>query len=322
MSSIFTIQNFFIYVFPIITLLIGWLWNRKQTKNKEITHFSKSSYDIGKGLSDDFPEFQLQFDGNIITGDMKVLKGGFLNTGNKDIAELDQKPIQLLLPDGCIVKACKVSSLSKDFGVDFSISNSKTVDFKISDGVLKKNDFFEYTAIVETPRQIKSLRDEIKVGPRKADLDYKYIFLGREDKSIFKWPAVRVFIAAMSIIAVITLVTLLSIPRPLQHKIIDKNTNKEVSIYVNRDSDIYLVNGNQELKLFSNQIITKEQLYNNYVLYPRISYSSGRSTLHFWIVGFFTLLLFIGYALFVGYMLFWQKKQRIIKVIQKDEQHD
>lgn len=321
MSSIFSIQNFFIYVFPIITLLIGWLWNRKQTKNKEITHFSKSSYDIGKGLSDDFPEFQLQFDGNIITGDMKVLKGGFLNTGNKDIAELDQKPIQLLLPDGCIVKACKVF-LSKDFGVDFSISDSKTVDFKISDGVLKKNDFFEYTAIVETPRQIKSLRDEIKVGPRKADLDYKYIFLGREDKSIFKWPAVRVFFAAMSIITVITLVTLFSIPRPLQNRIIDKNTNKEVSIYVNRDSDIYLVNGNQELKLFSNQIITKEQLYNNYVLYPRISYSSGRSALHFWIVGIFTLLLFICYALFVGYMLFWQKKQRIIKIIQKDEQHD
>ena len=322
MASIFTIQNFFIYIFPIITLFIGWLWHRKQTKNREITHFSINSYDIGKGLSDVFPEFQLQFNGENLVGDVKVLKGGFINTGNKGIDGLDEKPIQLILPEGCEVKASKASSVSNDFEVNFNIHDSRLVDFTISDGVLKKNDFFEYTAIVETPKQIKSLRDEIKIGPRRADLDYKYIFLGREDKSIYKWPAVRIFIAVMSILAIITLVTLFSLPRPLQHRIIDKNTNKEVSIYVNRDSDIYLVDGNQNLKLLSNQTITKEQLYSNYVLSPKLSYSSGRSTLHLWIVGIFTLLLFIGYALFVGYMLFWQKKQRIIKVIQKDEEQD
>ena len=92
MASIFTIQNFFIYIFPIITLFIGWLWNRKQTKNREITHFSINSYDIGKGLSDVFPEFQLQFNGENLVEDVKVLKGGFINTGNKGLDGLDENP--------------------------------------------------------------------------------------------------------------------------------------------------------------------------------------------------------------------------------------
>lgn len=250
-----------------------------------------------------------------------MLKGGFINTGNKDISELDEKPLQLILPDGCRIKAGKVSDVSEGFEVKPTIGDSK-IDFKISEGVLKTKEFFEYTAIIESPKEIQSLRDELKIGPRRENLDYKYIFLGRDERSFFKWPAVRLFIIVIALFFFVTTAILFSIPRPLQHRIIDKNTNKEVSIYVNRDSVIYLVEGNQELNLFSNQTITKEQLNNNYVLFPRISYSSGRSALHFWIVGIFTLLLFICYALFVGYMLFWQKKQRIIKIIQKDEQHD
>ncbi len=305
----------------IATIVVTWYFTKNQTKNKEITHFSISSYDIGKGLSDMFPEFQLQYNGNNIEGDVRVLKGGFINTGNKDISELDEKPLQLILPDGCRIKAGKVSDVSEGFEVKPTIGDSK-IDFKISEGVLKTKEFFEYTAIIESPKEIQSLRDELKIGPRRENLDYKYIFLGRDERSFFKWPAVRLFIIVIALFFFVTTAILFSIPRPLQHRIIDKNTNKEVSIYVNRDSVIYLVEGNQELNLFSNQTITKEQLNNNYVLFPRISYSSGRSALHFWIVGIFTLLLFICYALFVGYMLFWQKKQRIIKIIQKDEQHD
>lgn len=298
------------------TVVVTWYFTKKQTRNKEITHFSKSSYDIGKGLSDVFPEFQLQYNGNKIVGDVKVLKGGFLNTGNKGIDGLDEKPIQLILPEGCEVKASKASSVSDDFEVISIIRDSRIVDFIISDGVLKKYDFFEYTAIVETSRQIKSLRDELKIGPRKADLDYKYIFLGREEKSFLKSPVFRVLLPIITIITLIPIIAYLYLPKPIQHRIVEKKTNKEVSLFVDRDSTIYLVDAGHELKLFSNKTITKDQLINDFELLPQIGYGEQEMpSIYNWIIGVFVILMLVTYSLFAGYILFWRRERRLNRTL-------
>ena len=70
-----------IIVSSIITFFIA----KWQMKKNKIVHFSVNSYDIGKGLSNEFPDFQLHYGGEDLTDNVMVLKGGFMNTGRNDI---------------------------------------------------------------------------------------------------------------------------------------------------------------------------------------------------------------------------------------------
>jgi len=306
----------------IVTIVVTWYFTKKQTKNKEVSHLSISTYDIGEGLSDVFPEFQLQYNGNKLVGNVKVLKGAFFNTGSKDIGELDEKPIRLILPEGCKVKACSITFTSPSVNVAPDIkddSGLSGINFKISDGLLKPQDCFEYTAIIETPKQIKSLQNELKIGPRKKDLDYRYLFKDSEEMPIHKEPVFWVFIATMMVLLGIYFVCLSFLPFDISNKIIDKKTNKEVSIYTNNKSDIFLVEENEQLSLFSNKTITKDQLYSNYVLLPNIDHSFKVPSLHLWFMGVFCATIILTGLLFIGYIAFMRKEKRLMRLLEKNK---
>ena len=55
-----------------------------QMKKNKVVHFYVNSYDIGKGLSNEFPDFQLHYGGKQLVDNVKVLKGGFMNIGRND----------------------------------------------------------------------------------------------------------------------------------------------------------------------------------------------------------------------------------------------
>lgn len=72
----------------ILSAIIAFFIAKWQMKKNKIVHFSINSYDIGKGLSNEFPEFQLHYDGENLSNNVMVLKGGFMNVGRNDIDAL------------------------------------------------------------------------------------------------------------------------------------------------------------------------------------------------------------------------------------------
>lgn len=95
----------------IITIVLGiagiictFLLTRWQVKRNRIDHFFINSYDIGIKLTADFPNYKLHYGDDSIENNVKVLKGGFMNTGRNDIDGLNGKSdIILSLPANCVV---------------------------------------------------------------------------------------------------------------------------------------------------------------------------------------------------------------------------
>ena len=134
--------------------VIAYLIARWQMKKNQIDHYFINSYDIGKGLTDDFPDFALHYGYEVLSNNVMVLQGGFMNTGRNDIGERDKKTeIKLVLPEGCAVKAVKVSPSVN--GLKVCIEDSQRIEekkrndelcFEI-DGVMKSKEWFNYIAI-------------------------------------------------------------------------------------------------------------------------------------------------------------------------------
>ena len=96
-------------IFFVLGLIASYYIARWQMKKNRIVHFSINSYDIGKGLINEFPEFQLHYDGKVLANNVMVLKGGFMNTGRNDIDALKgDSDLKLILPEECAVKTVKV----------------------------------------------------------------------------------------------------------------------------------------------------------------------------------------------------------------------
>ena len=89
--------------------LISWLFFRKQNRRNRIAHFLTYTYDIGKGLTDIFPDFELNYKRENMSNIVYVLKGGFMNVGQSDIEGLEgQDDISMFLPEGCNVRDIKI----------------------------------------------------------------------------------------------------------------------------------------------------------------------------------------------------------------------
>lgn len=309
------------------TVIVGWFFFWKQRVKSVITHFSISSYDIGKGLSEMFPEFQLQYNGNNLVGEVKVLKGYIVNSGNKDVAELDKKPIQLLLPDGCKVKAINVLFESKDLEVNPAIGDSK-IDFMVSDGVLKTNDIFEYTAIIETPKGIELLQDGLKLGPRRENLDYNYMSNETLGKSSFSKWRLYIIISLFTAFVYFFMSWYMSIVlNPVNScKVIENKTNKEFFIYASPQGEFYLVDEEHDLSLSSKHKITEEELSNNYTFKPEIvdntklrTDTPSYKTYLYLATG---LLCFLGVVLLSDRQFLGRKERHITRIIRKNKGMD
>jgi hypothetical protein len=167
-------------VIAIISIIAGagisFLIAKWQMRRKKIVHFFVNSYEIGKGLSIEFPEFQLTYKGEGLSDNVCVIKGGLMNIGKKDIDGLKgESDIIMNLPQGCNVRALKVRPSNGQLYIKTNF-NENSIDFGINE-LFVSDEYFEYTAIVENidnppnvkfSHRIKDTKKEIEnivVGP-------------------------------------------------------------------------------------------------------------------------------------------------------------
>ena len=160
----------------IASAVISFLIAKWQMRRQKIVHFFVNSYEIGKGLSIEFPEFQLTYKGEGLPDNVCVIKGGIMNIGKKDIDGLKgESDIIMNLPKGCNVRALKVHPSNENLWIQSGF-NGNTIDFGIKE-LFVSDEYFDYTAIVENidnpqnikfSHRIKDTKKEIKnivVGP-------------------------------------------------------------------------------------------------------------------------------------------------------------
>lgn len=144
---------------------------------KKIVHFFINSYDIGKGLSLEFPEFRLTFNGEVLSNNVCVIKGGLMNVGVKDIDGLKGKSdITMILPQGCNVKALKVLPSNEKLCIQTEFCDN-TIDFGINE-LFVTDEYFEYNAIVEKIDNPHDIRFSHRIKDTKNEIED--IFIGSD----------------------------------------------------------------------------------------------------------------------------------------------
>ena len=68
-----------IIVSIVATAIVSIMIARWQMRKNEITHFFVNSFNVGKGLHNEFPQFNLTYEGEELSNEVLVLKGCFLN---------------------------------------------------------------------------------------------------------------------------------------------------------------------------------------------------------------------------------------------------
>lgn len=138
----------------------------------EISHFLLKSYDIGKGLKNKFPEFSILYNDEEMAKYVRVYEGCFLNTGNKDINNSNEDlEIDIIFPKNSTVKAVKVGPLTDELKVDaISGINANEVKFIITK-LLKTSERFNYTAIIESTKQINGSHEVLRFKHRIPNTD-------------------------------------------------------------------------------------------------------------------------------------------------------
>ena len=283
----------------IIAIVITWYFTRKQMKKNEITHFLINSYDIGKGLSDEFPEFKLHFGGDILADNVMVLKGGFMNTGRNDINALKgDRDIKLILPDGCILKAVKVTSSTEELIVSTNKNNENVIPFGIAE-LFKSNEFFLYTAIVETPKEIKDISGMLKFQHRILNTEIKNTHVGLSNvfvrRKAYKW--FKRVIAILSLLFLLLFIPLL-ISHRMEIEVYDNTTNKQVKLYIDRNSQIHVADKRIIPYIYEGETISTEEMKNNYRICPVTTFKWYNYHNVFTFALFIVLLLYIAFCYF------------------------
>lgn len=135
-----------------------------QMRKNIISHVYFNSYDIGKGLTSEFPDFSLTFKGEPLLDNVKVLKGKFVNVGRNDIDAFNGiSDIRLILPEECYIKDIKVKPSNEELIVVANKDNTKenVVSFGISD-FMRPNEFFSYTIIYEVSDDVEDIHDKLQ----------------------------------------------------------------------------------------------------------------------------------------------------------------
>lgn len=292
---------------------IAFLIAKWQMKKNKIVHFSINSYDIGKGLSNEFPEFRLHYNNDMLSDNVMVLKGGFMNVGRNDINALNGiDDIKLILPERCTVKAVKVLSATDGLTVNITFENN-VINFGISE-ILKSDEYFKYIVIVEIGEEIKNLYDRIKFNHRILNTDkIKNVCIKETEESkkskIFK----MVFIPMMIITILFSILSLMySLNQNLEYKIIQKTTNKEVQLKIDTQSKLYIYNGIY-IPFIDDNEISLEELNNNYSISPVIAFDWNK------VIYISVEILFLILYIVIFYYMFWGKNRHIINVIKINE---
>lgn len=308
----------------IITIVLGvagiictYLLTMRQMKKNQIVHYFTKSYDIGKGLTADFPDFELHYGKEVLSNNVKVLQGGFMNVGRNDIDALNGvSDIKLILPEECNIKAIQVSSSNNNLNINPTIDGEKknVVGFGIKE-LFMSSEHFGYTAIIEVPEDIEDIENVLIFEHRIKNTEkIEDIYIGQTHKTQKKkkllWP---MYIATACLI-VFSCVCFFH--QPLKFGVYEKGTNKEVSVTIGPKSILY-VSDAQKIS-FSHDIITIEELNNNYNIIPETTYH--------WFIQIYlaSMLLILVVTLIIGSIIIkgGRKASKIVKVLYKEKEQN
>lgn len=300
----------------ILGLIASYYIAKWQVMKNKIIHFSINSYDIGKGLSDEFPAFKLNYDGENLSCDVIVLKGGFMNCGRNDIAGFNGvRDIKLVFPEGCKVKAVIVSPSEEELLVSANTENDKDniLDFGISE-VFKSDEYFKYTAIVETSKEIKELHNKLKFQHRILNTDKirnTYIGLQR-DKSKKRFS--KIVIIVMAFYALLSVIT--ASYQSIQYNVCHKGSDKEVKLHIDPFSNLYVDEG-ISIPFVADTLISSKELVNNYDIKPITEFEWNGPVV---ISKMFEVIFLIIYIILLYYLV-WGRNAHIINVLRENEEN-
>ncbi len=298
--------------------IISYFIAKWQMKRNKIVHFSINSYDIGKGLSDEFPEFKLHFAGEALAKNVMVLKGGFMNTGRNDINGLKgENDIKMILPEECKLRSVKVKPSTEDLIVNTSNSGKNVINFGINE-ILKPNEYFKYTAIIETSKDINKITEKTSFQHRILNTDkIKDVHIGECTKlrrDIFV-RAIRVLYILVFIFSLSVISLFIFYPR-MQFEILNNATHAEVQMYVGTKSQIYVTEGEGPAPFVYCKIIDKHDLEKDYTIVPKTNYGVYIPDV---IIGVGFMLILLPMVISSYYNLFLSKNKHIANVIKVNE---
>lgn len=301
-----------------ISAIITFFIAKWQMKKNKIVHFSINSYDIGKGLSNEFPEFQLHYGGEELADNVMVLKGGFINTGRNDINALKgDADIKLILPDECKIKAFTISSSTEDLIVSVNKDNEKEniLNFGVSE-IFKTDEFFKYTAIVETPKEIETLHSGLKFRHRISNTDkIKNTYIGPQKSQFVKRPYKIMMISSVIIAILMMLLNIdLIFCHNIRYEIYKKTNNQEVEIRIDSNSNLY-VNEGLAIPFILGTKISLDEFEKEYKIVPMTEYRLNSSEN---VVAFFSLVLSV--CILSIYYIVWWKNGHIMNVLKENEE--
>ena len=297
----------------IVGAIISYFIAKWQMKKNKIVHFSINSYDIGKGLSDEFPDFKLHFGEEVLADNVMVLKGGFMNVGRNDITGLKgNNDIKLILPDECKVIAFTISPSTEDLTVTVNKHNGKDniLNFGVSE-IFKTDEYFKYTAIIETSKEMKSLHSVLKFSHRLSNTEKirnTHIESQRE-KYRKRYPKFFIF----SILLLIVLYIVKLPYQSLRYNICKNTDNKEVKIFIDPYSNMYVDDG---IPIpFTGKRVTSKEFEKEYKIVPvtEFSWYSGET-----VTNIISIVFFLGYIVLVYYLI-WGRNGHIMNVLKENE---
>lgn len=314
----------------IISVIIGVIIAKWQMKKNEITHFSINSYDVGKGLHNEFPKFQLIYEDKEIANEVQVLKGGFLNSGRNDIIGLkNNSDINLILPKGCSLKDIKIKKISNDLEVAACINKKapNVINFAINDEFMA-GESFEYTAIIEATEEIRNLHRKIRFKhriPNTSKIRDEFIISEELQKSSSVTAKILSPLLKERSMGFLSIVASLLFgffslfcffAQSVRYSVIEKETNTEYSLFMTANSQLYITD-NVFLPFLDKKPITKDELNDKYIITTRtpnsrVSVSSVMGV----ILAFLSLIYFLSVFLF---FYSWNKKKRIYHLLEQYE---
>lgn len=298
----------------IVGAIISYFIAKWQMKKNKIVHFSINSYDIGKGLSDEFPDFKLHFGDEMLADNVMVFKGGFMNIGRNDIDSLKgNNDIKMILPEECKIKAITVSPSTEGLFVTATKDDEKDniLHFGISE-IFKNDEYFRYTAILETSKEMKSLHSVLKFSHRLSNTEkirntYIGLHSNRFRKKFYK-------LAISFMVLMMVLMAFVFSYQRLRYNIYKKANNQEVKIHIDPYSNLY-VNEGLAIPFISGNKISSDELEKEYKIVPVTEFRLSSSESVMAILG---LLLSLLYILLAYYMV-WGRNGHIMNVLNENE---
>lgn len=314
-----------IIVSIVATAIVSIMIARWQMRKNEITHFFVNSFNVGKGLHNEFPQFNLTYEGEELSNEVLVLKGCFLNSGRNDIIGLkNNSDLKIILPAGCSLKDIVINKSSNELTVVPFINkdSANIISFAVDDKFMS-GECFEYTAIVESTKDIKNLRREIKFKhriPNTSKIKEEFL-IDREESEFFLHKLSEKGMGYFSFIATLFFCCFslwFLFQQKVRFSIVENDTNKEFSLYITPQSQLYVSDSDFIPLLLNSKKITEKELNRNYKITPNTNYiwESDEAFVGISLAFFSLLYLFVSISFFRQ----WNVRKHIYKLLNQHEQ--